>query len=316
MTFEQTLRVINSRKRDLTSLNNTLLFNNLNYTERKAILDKGRLLINDINFAMRKFSLSDDFYTVFESSYRTFRNKYSRFVNVPRLTDQLRQREMDALRRELVNKVGFYSDFSRRAAEQNLAIWKEVYNNIDDKLLGAFQPRQVLFSVPKDIPKDIISVEKLRAYKQQFYRVRKSVQNILNSGIEAGYNNSQIFRNLRHKLKNIYSLGNVPVPYRHFNKRLNKEEILIRNMNLGRYTDIWIKDWHTISDSKAQIAGALAGGLDLVRIGNGIWADCPICKPVRNITYSITGKTKGYPRLKQAPPLHPDCYDKIIVLTP
>lgn len=85
-------------------------------------------------------------------------------------------------------------------------------------------------------------------------------------------------------------------------------------MNLGSYCDTWIKDLNIISDSKGQIAGALAAGIDVVKIIGGEWHDCPICKQYEGNKYSLTGKTKKYPKLSIFPPFHPNCSHVIKVI--
>lgn len=47
-------------------------------------------------------------------------------------------------------------------------------------------------------------------------------------------------------------------------------------------------------------------GLDLVEISKHAHA-CDICTPYEGKTYSLTGRTEGYPRLTVFPPFHPNC---------
>lgn len=307
-----TLRLIRSRRRDLEILDNQINFFKTSPDKRKLLLEKGRRLINDIENATKRFARSPTFYNLFENAYNEFRGTYSQYVDVPKLTNKLTRQEMDNLKAELINKVSLYSDWGKKSLDQKVALWNEAFHNVDENILNGFRPRQVLFSIPKDIPDDIIDKDKLKAYRQHFYRLRNQVQKTINDGISRGLSHQDIHKRLLSKFKDQYPAGKVPVPYR---KRVGNRDVYeIRHMNLGYYTDTWIKDLHIISDSKGQIAGALAAGIDVVKIIGGEWHDCPICKQYENKKFSLTGRTKKYPKLSIFPPFHPNCSHIIKVI--
>lgn len=82
----------------------------------------------------------------------------------------------------------------------------------------------------------------------------------------------------------------------------NKE----RHYNLKDYTELTAKVKYRDAYNRAIIDIAKAIGIDLVKISNHKTA-CALCAQYENRIYSISGKNKAYPVLKEIPPYHPFC---------
>jgi len=75
---------------------------------------------------------------------------------------------------------------------------------------------------------------------------------------------------------------------------------------IGDYSTTYAIDFQTWQESEAEIAAAIRTGTDLVIIGGPLETD-EICGKFAGKTFSLTGKTPGYPTLTQTPPYHPNC---------
>ena len=84
-----------------------------------------------------------------------------------------------------------------------------------------------------------------------------------------------------------------------------------RKINLNSYAETVARSVMTETENVAVIEHVKASGHDLVKMSAHA-SSCPICAPLQGRVYSITGKTKGYPRLNRAfggthANIHPNC---------
>ena len=84
-----------------------------------------------------------------------------------------------------------------------------------------------------------------------------------------------------------------------------------RRISLDSYASTVARSVITESENIAVIEHTKANGHDLVRMSSHS-TSCPICAPLQGRVYSITGKTKGYPKLSIAytgvhANIHPNC---------
>ncbi len=79
-----------------------------------------------------------------------------------------------------------------------------------------------------------------------------------------------------------------------------------RHWQLGTYSRMVIRTTTAEAEQRAVYNAVLGRGLDLVRIDRHEHP-VDICTPFDGKTFSLTGKTPGYPVLKQLPPFHPNC---------
>ena len=317
----ETLRTfIEHRKNYLFNLEKR--FFDYNPDMRLEILNEGRRLINDIINGMTAWAEDEKWFNEFEAEYKKVRKKLSRYVSIPRLPSETRRAEMQALREELIDKMGLYRTWSLKNLEQKLNFFDEVFEHVEiGDIFKAFNPRMVLFSVPSD-KKYLVDEAALKAYKQRYYNIRRNLSNRLEMLMESGYSHTTINKRVFNYMKKHFKTGTIPVPYRE-TKVIDGVPIdmyYTREYSLGHYCDTWIRDWYTISDSKAQLAGAHASSFDLVKISGGGTGEneginCPICHKYHGKTYSLSGRHPDYPKLVKAPPFHPNCEHYLSIIT-
>lgn len=79
-----------------------------------------------------------------------------------------------------------------------------------------------------------------------------------------------------------------------------------RKWKLNVYARMVARTTQREAASLGTVDRALQVGLDLVTVSKH-HTDVDICTPYEGKTYSLTGKTKGYERIKTFPPFHPNC---------
>jgi hypothetical protein len=84
-----------------------------------------------------------------------------------------------------------------------------------------------------------------------------------------------------------------------------------RRWGLESYADMAIRTVTSEAVNVGTQTTMLARGYDLVEV-NTIHGACDICKPYEGRTYSLTGRTEGYPELEQLPPWHGRCRHFIV----
>jgi hypothetical protein len=82
----------------------------------------------------------------------------------------------------------------------------------------------------------------------------------------------------------------------------------LRHYNLKKYGELVARTAPRQAATEGAIARQLALGGDLVTISVHS-GSCPVCLPIQGKTYSLTGKTPGFPVLTddKRPPIHPNC---------
>lgn len=84
-----------------------------------------------------------------------------------------------------------------------------------------------------------------------------------------------------------------------------------RQWKLGTYTDMVIRTTTSEAQNRAVANSVLGRGLDLVRVDEHKHPN-DVCSPFDGKTFSLTGRTPGYPVLKKIPPFHPNCMHNIL----
>lgn len=84
-----------------------------------------------------------------------------------------------------------------------------------------------------------------------------------------------------------------------------------RQWTLPRYSEMLVRT-HTIrAANEGTINRAAEYGVDLVQVSRHGGA-CPICVPYEGKIYSLSGKSKKYPKLDVQPPFHPNCRHSLL----
>lgn len=86
-----------------------------------------------------------------------------------------------------------------------------------------------------------------------------------------------------------------------------------RTWNLDRYVRMAIRTTTAEAVNQATLSRFAETGVDLVTITK-VSLTCDICRPYEGNTYSLSG-AKGYERLTEFPPFHPNCRHKLIAAT-
>lgn len=79
-----------------------------------------------------------------------------------------------------------------------------------------------------------------------------------------------------------------------------------RQWGLSAYAEMAVRTVSRQAVSEGTKNALLTRGLDLITISSHA-SSCPVCKPFEDKTYSLTGKTPGYPVAELLPPFHPNC---------
>lgn len=80
-----------------------------------------------------------------------------------------------------------------------------------------------------------------------------------------------------------------------------------RRWSLAAYADMAVRTSLRETVTVATVNRLMEGGSDLITISDH-QTETELCKRYEGNTYSITGRTRGYPRLPAFPPFHPNCW--------
>lgn len=87
-----------------------------------------------------------------------------------------------------------------------------------------------------------------------------------------------------------------------------------RNYDPRAYAQLVARTTTREARTQGFLARAADEGIDLVTVSEHAGGDNdPVCVPYQGVTFSISGRTPGYPKLEDEPPFHPNCRH---VLTP
>jgi len=154
---------------------------------------------------------------------------------------------------------------------------------------------------------------------QQALIREQQIARFVGEGIVEGLGPQELGRRIRTTLSDAASSrlrGFVPDALREQLERTARGEFIsitcrdgvVRNYNMKSYGELIARTATRQAATEGAIARTLELGGDLVTISvhNG---SCPICLPYQGKTYSITGRTPGFPLLtgKARPPIHPNC---------
>jgi hypothetical protein len=88
-------------------------------------------------------------------------------------------------------------------------------------------------------------------------------------------------------------------------------EINGRHYNLRKYSMLVARTEMRKSQSSGVLNSCKQYDNDLVEVSNH-GTTTPICEPYEGNTYSLSGRTKGFPYLDTSPPYHPNCQHFLI----
>ena len=85
-----------------------------------------------------------------------------------------------------------------------------------------------------------------------------------------------------------------------------------RTWTVQRYGEMLARTHIIKSGNEGTLTRAAEFNTDIVQISTHVGA-CPICTPFEGKLYSISGRSKRFPRLEQFPPYHPNCRHSLLL---
>jgi hypothetical protein len=298
--YKKLLKKINDNLKQVFKIANIESFLKLSKSEQDDTIRRARLFMNDVSSNLQKFfdNGKHDVLPFYQDEYNKSA-KSLRKLGIPiQNLDIKTVPEIKDINNQLARALSDSIETANRLMDMRFEMSQQFKKAIEAVNPAAFTPRATLLNFTNRFQ----DKDGKRVLMKEFRQTQRDVVDYLrNEVIPNGLSIGEAAPKLRGMMNKHFPTGKVAFPVRRDGKTYN------RHIDIGDYAEGWFHDNHARAHSEGVLGAASTSGADIVDIYGGI-TDNPICDPfVETKTFSLTGKTKGYPILRQYPPFHPYC---------